>query len=105
MEVIFNTDKHIDGKERVGSYFTKQIKQDLSRFEEKLTRVEVHLSDVNSTKGGEKDIKCVLELRPKGLKPVVVSNIADTVEKAITGATKKADSSLTSLLGKLEDVK
>ncbi|HLW39953.1 MAG TPA: HPF/RaiA family ribosome-associated protein [Brumimicrobium sp.] len=103
MEVIFNTDNQIDGKERVGSYFSKQIREELSRFEEKVTRIEVHLSDVNSTKkGGENDIKCVLEARPKGFKPVAVTSFGDNVERAISGAIKKVESSLSSLFGKVQ---
>ncbi|RYM32167.1 HPF/RaiA family ribosome-associated protein [Brumimicrobium glaciale] len=102
MEVLFNTDNNIEGKERIEAYFTKKIKEDLSRFDDKVTRVEVHLSDENGDKGGANDKKCVLEVRPQGLKPVAVSSQDDTIEQAISGATKKMISSLSSLLGKLQ---
>ncbi|MBW7867715.1 MAG: HPF/RaiA family ribosome-associated protein [Brumimicrobium sp.] len=103
MEVFFNTDKNIDGKERIEAYFTERIKEDLARFEDRLTRVEVHISDENGSKTGGNDKKCVLEARPQGLKPVAVTATEDTVEKAISSATKKMMSSLTSLIGKLQD--
>ncbi|WP_107037929.1 HPF/RaiA family ribosome-associated protein [Brumimicrobium mesophilum] len=103
MDVIFNTDNNIEGKERIEAYFTKKIKEDLNRFEDKVTRVEVHLSDENGDKGGNNDKKCVLEVRPQGLKPVAVSSQDDTIEKSISGATKKMVSSLTTLLGKLQN--
>lgn len=103
MEVFFNTDNNIEGKERIEAYFTNKIKEDLSRFDDKVTRVEVHLSDENGDKGGANDKKCVLEVRPQGLKPVAVSSQDDTIEQAISGATKKMISSLTSLLGKLQN--
>lgn len=103
MEVLFNTDNNIEGKERIEAYFTKKIKEDLNRFEDKVTRVEVHLSDENGDKGGANDKKCVLEVRPQGLKPVAVSCQDDTIEQAISGATKKMMSSLNSLLGKLQN--
>jgi len=103
MDVIFNTDNNIEGKERIEAYFTKKIKEDLNRFEDKVTRVEVHLSDENGDKGGNHDKKCVLEVRPQGLKPVAVTNQDDTIEKAISGATKKMTSSLNTLIGKLQN--
>lgn len=102
MEVLFNTDNNIEGKERIESYFTAKIKEDLNRFEDKVTRVEVHLSDENADKGGINDKKCVMEVRPQGLKPVAVTSQDDTIEQAISGATKKMISSLNSLLGKLQ---
>src|SRR5690554_2222161 len=102
MEIFFNTDKNVEGKERIEAYFTNQIKSDLIRFEDKVTRVEVHLSDENAAKSGAKDKKCVIEARPHGLKPVAVSSYEDSIEKAISSATKKLESSLTSLLGKLQ---
>lgn len=102
MEIQFNTDKNIEGKERIENYFTKKLNEDLKRFEDRLTRIEVHLSDENGDKSGERDKKCVLEARPEGLKPVVVSSYDDTVEKAISGAAQKLKSSLTKLIGKLQ---
>lgn len=103
MEVIFNTDKHIDGKERVEAYFTKQIKEDLARFEDRVTRVSVHITDENGTKSGVNDKKCVMEVRPKGLKPIAVSSLGDTPEQAIGAATKKMISSLNTMVGKLQN--
>jgi ribosome-associated translation inhibitor RaiA len=103
MDIIFNTDKNIEGKERIEAYFTKQIKEDLARFEDKVTRVEVHLSDENAAKSGTHDKRCLLEVRPQGLRPVAVTSYEDTIEKALSSATKKMESNLTSLLGKLQN--
>ncbi|RFC53154.1 HPF/RaiA family ribosome-associated protein [Brumimicrobium aurantiacum] len=102
MEVLFNTDNNIEGKERIEAYFSNKIKEDLTRFEDKVTRVEVHLSDENGDKGGNKDKKCVLEVRPQGLKPVAVTSHDESIEKAISSATKKMTSSLNTLIGKLQ---
>lgn len=102
MEVIFNTDKNIEGKERIEKYFKEQIKESLDRFSDRVTRIEVHLSDENAAKGGENDKKCVLEARPEGLKPVAVTAFDSTIEKAISGATQKMKSALTKLIGKLQ---
>lgn len=102
MEVFINTDKNIDNQERTESYFANQIKEGLARFEDRVTRVEVHLSDENGTRKGPNDKKCVFEVRPEGLKPIAVVHHDNSIEKAIRGATKKAISSLNSLMGKLQ---
>ncbi|HTO37830.1 MAG TPA: HPF/RaiA family ribosome-associated protein [Brumimicrobium sp.] len=104
MDIIFNTDKHIDGKERVEAYFTTEIKKELARFEDRVTRVEVHVSDENGSKSGVNDKKCTMEVRPKGLKPVAVSAIGDSTEQAINAATKKMYSSLNTVYGKLQNI-
>lgn len=103
MDIIFNTDKNIEGKERIEEYFKNQIKEDLNRFSDRLTRLEVHLSDENGAKSGERDKKCVLEARPEGLKPLAVTAFDSSVEKAITAATEKMKSSMNKLIGKLQD--
>jgi ribosome-associated translation inhibitor RaiA len=103
MEVIFNTDKNIEGKERIEKYFKEQLKEDLDRFSDRVTRLEVHLSDENGDKSGENDKKCVIEARPEGLKPLAVTAYDSTVEKAISSASKKIKSSLSKLLGKLQN--
>lgn len=102
MEVFINTDKNIEAEERTESYFANQIKEDLARFEDHITRVEVYLSDENGTRKGPGDKKCVLEIRPEGQKPIAVTHHDDTIEKAVKGATKKAVSSLNSNMGKLQ---
>jgi ribosome-associated translation inhibitor RaiA len=102
MEVIFNTDKNIEGKERIESYFKNQLSEDLDRFSDRLTRIEVHVSDENASKSGEADKKCVIEARPVGLKPLAVTAFEDTIEKAIGSASQKMKNSLTKLIGKLQ---
>jgi hypothetical protein len=62
----------------------------LDRFAEQLTRVEVHLGDVNATKGGAADKRCMIEARPNGHQPVAVTHQAATIPLAIDGAIEKA---------------
>ncbi|MFA5575173.1 MAG: HPF/RaiA family ribosome-associated protein [Brumimicrobium sp.] len=105
MEVFFNTDKNIEGKERVETYFTTEIKKDLKRFEDSVTRVEVHLSDENGIKGGANDKKCTIEVRPKGFGPIAATSTEDKIEKAISSATKKIISKLETKIGKKQSVR
>ena len=79
------------------------VESGLARFGDQITRVEVHLSDVNGLKHGVDDKRCLLEARLAGLQPLAVSDQADTLHSAITGATRKLVRSLDSTLGRLND--
>lgn len=102
MKIQVNTDRHISGNQEKSALIIESIANSLDRFSEKITRIEVHLSDENSKKKGQNDIKCLLEARLKGLEPVAVSKQADTVDKAVDGAIDKMTSLLDSKLGKLK---
>jgi ribosome-associated translation inhibitor RaiA len=65
------------------------IRGGLSRFEDQLTRIEVHLADVNASKGGAADKRCMIEARPTHHQPVAVTHQADTIPLAIDGAIEK----------------
>jgi ribosome-associated translation inhibitor RaiA len=62
----------------------------LDRFASHLTRVEVHLGDVNAGKGGPADKRCMIEARPTHHQPVAVTHQAETIPLAIDGALEKA---------------
>ena len=103
MEIIFNTDKNIEGKQRLENYFKSQLNEDLRRFSERITRLEVHLSDENADKKGERDKKCVLEARLEGMKPIAVSAYDESIEKCVSAASQKMKSSLSKVIEKLQD--
>ena len=75
----------------------------LGRFADKVTRVEIHLSDVNSQKGGENDKRCLMEARVTNRQPVAVTEQAATRDQAVDGAAQKLKRSLDSTLGKLSE--
>ncbi len=102
MTIQINTDKNIEGNERFTSYFTSLIEEELGRHD-KLTRVEVHLSDVNGSKEGQADKRCVIEGRLEGKQPIAVTNMADTHEQAVDGAIDKLKASLDTILGKMKN--
>jgi ribosome-associated translation inhibitor RaiA len=100
MKIQFNTDKNIEGHDRLETYFTTEIEKELARFDEKVTRIEVHLGDENSTKGGVNDKRCMIEARPAKLQPIAVTAHADTIEKAFFQAVEKIKKSLTTTFEK-----
>lgn len=89
MTVQINTDNNVEGHARLKAYIADEIATALARFEDKVTRLEVHLADENSDKFGINDKRCLIEARPNNMQPVAVTNHAETTEKAFQGALEK----------------
>ena len=66
----------------------------------RITRVELHLSDTNAERGGA-DKRWVVEVRPKGLDPIVTTDQAETVDKVVLSAIHKMVHLLETTFGKL----
>jgi hypothetical protein len=103
MKIQFNTDKTISGEERNQNHFSSVIEESLKRFENHITRIEVHLSDENGKKEALNDTLCLLEARLENRKPIAVSCKGDSEALALTGACAKLKASLTTILGKEHD--
>lgn len=102
MQVQVNTDNHIQGREDLAERVKGLVAEGLERFSDRVTRVEVHLSDENSRKAGEDDKRCLLEARLSGMHPIAVSHQASALQQAIDGALDKLRRALDSALGKLD---
>jgi hypothetical protein len=90
MQVQLNTDRNIDGTQGLAAHVTGIVEASLSHVRDRITRVEVHLSDENSDKKrGDSDIRCVMEARIEGRPPVAATHDAATVDQAATGAAGK----------------
>lgn len=90
MQIQVNTDHNIEGHEALIAQVKGVVESALSRYSAHITRVEVHLSDENSDKkSGVNDMRCVMEARLEGRKPVAVTEHATTVEQAVDGAADK----------------
>jgi len=103
MKIKLNTDVNINGTEALAARVSATVEQALERFEEHITRVEVHLSDENAGKSGQLDQRCMLEARLEGRQPVAVTNNATTLDQAVQGAAQKLAHLLDSTLGRLKD--
>jgi hypothetical protein len=100
MKVQIHTDSHVDGHEAFVRHVTRVVESTLSRFGERVTRVEVHLSDENGPKSGLDDKRCTMEVRVAGLRPTAVSHRATTVHDAVGGAVHKLQSAVESAIGR-----
>lgn len=103
MKIQFNTDKNIQGTEILETHVSEKINQALKHFGDKITRIEVHLSDQNADKGGLDDIQCKIEARVEGIKPVIVVSKSGSKEKALDSAVDKMKSTLVTILGKMRN--
>jgi hypothetical protein len=61
----------------------------LGHLKERLSRIEVHLADVNAAKGGDDDIHCAIEARPEGMKPHTVTHADANVEAALCAVQRR----------------
>lgn len=103
MLIEVNTDNNITGSAELAAEMEATVESALSHFSKQITRVEVHLGDVNSRKGGGDDIRCVMEARIEGRPPAAVTHHAGTVSEAADGAAGKLKAHLESVLGRLSD--
>ena len=101
MQVHVNSN-HIEGSARLQEWVGASVADRLDRYEEFLSRVEVHISDENGGKSGADDKRCQIEARPKGHQPLSVTHKAESLEQAIEGAAEKMRHALEHLVGKLE---
>lgn len=100
MQILVNTDNAIEGHEKLIERVETITRDGLDRFSDRITRVELHLSDVNEENGGV-DKHCVMEVRPKGLQPVVTTDQAETVDQVARSVMHKMVHLLDSTFGKL----
>lgn len=100
MQFQFNSDSSVMGTENVATRIEAMVREKLERFEERLTRVEVHVRDVNASKHGAEDKECMIEARPRGGKPIGVHGKADKVDDAARKAANTLVQRLERLFGK-----
>lgn len=106
MLIQVNTDNHTEGSEELTRRVEAVIHSALGRFGDRLTRVEVHLTDQNSShRSGDQDKRCKMEARLAGLQPITVSAEGSTLEQAFDGAADNLEKLLKRTLRRLDDPK
>lgn len=104
MQIRVITDNHITPSEERNGRIEAALDDALSRFGDRVTRVEVHLSDQNSdAKSGSADKRCTMEARLAGLQPVTVSEASESIEQAYNGAVDKLQKTLDRTIGKRDN--
>lgn len=103
MQIQVNSDKNVEMSAELSAEIEAIVSGSLDRFTERITRVEVHLSDENGARGGQMDKRCKIEARLAGLQPMVTSHDAQTELQAVRGAADDMKRALTSVVDKLAD--
>lgn len=101
MQIQINTSNGIENKDTLERWADAQIRQNLARFVDDVTRVEVHLSDEKHDKAGDGDKCCVMEARLAHHQPLAVTQYAASLDEAFRGASDKLKRMLDSTLGRL----
>ncbi|MDZ4375237.1 MAG: hypothetical protein U1C74_27965 [Phenylobacterium sp.] len=100
MNVQVNTSNNVAGAEAWSNAMEATVRGRLARFESRLTRVEVHVGDESAPPTAGPDKRCSIEARPAGFDPITVSDTADTIDKATSGALAKLTTALDRTFGK-----
>ena len=100
MQVQFNSDSSVMGTENVAERIEAAVREKLARFEERLTRIEIHVRDDNGAKGGADDKACTIEARPRGGRAIGVTEHGSSVDAAARKAASTMAQRLTRLFGK-----
>jgi ribosomal subunit interface protein len=103
MQIQINSDKNIDITSDLKQDYKSKIEKKLMRFENMISRIEVHLSDENSEKSGLDDKKCLIEARMLNRQPIIVTETSDVIEKSFASALNKLRRKLDSIVGKMRD--
>ena len=103
MQVLVRHDDTIRGSDRLTEMTIATIEHVLARFAENITTVEVHFADENGKKSGSDDIRCSLEVRFEGRKPVGVTHHASDLEVALEAAAEKMARLLEHQLGRIRE--
>jgi len=100
MKIQVNSDKTIDVDASLTGFVEGEVSRVLDRFAKSITRVEVHLADVDNKRTGKADKRCLIEVRPAGDKPQSASAVAMTTESAVGAALGKMQRLLTTFFGR-----
>ena len=84
----------VDVPDPLRAYVERNLTDVLKHHAERLTRVDVHLKDLNSKSKNGVDKHCLLEAKPRGLDPVVVEHDAPEFKDAVHHAVQKLERAL-----------
>ncbi|TVQ62893.1 MAG: ribosome-associated translation inhibitor RaiA [Phycisphaerales bacterium] len=94
--------RNMDKTDAINAHIEQELEAAIGRFADRLTRVEVHLSDENAGKSGPDDKRVMFEARPRGMDPLVVEAKDEDMYKAISDAAGKLRRILTTRFEKAD---
>lgn len=100
LKIQIRSDNNINVSDQRATELEDIVKKALRHCSNHITRIEMHLSDVNGGKPGQQDKSCVMEARMERRQPVAVTELADTVGASVSGAAEKLERLVKSTLGR-----
>lgn len=106
MRIQVNTDNHVQASADLIRQTEEVIRKELDRYQDRVTRVEVHISDVNSSaKFSENDKRCLMEVRVNGMQPTTVTADGANVELVVKDSAGKLSRLLRTTFDKMDQTK
>lgn len=104
MQIQIRTDHNIEGHQALVDQVSSVVEDALSRFSDRITSVDVHLSNQNSDRheDGNDSMRCMIEARLEGHQPLAVTDQAATLDQAVDCAADKLTHLIDHTLGRLE---
>ncbi|MBT8484001.1 MAG: ribosomal subunit interface protein [Phycisphaerales bacterium] len=79
----------IRGNDTLTAHVTQAVEAALSRYADRVTRVEVHLHDDKQKRRGPDDKRCTMEARPAGGRPLAVEARSGDISAAASDCAEK----------------
>jgi len=86
MEIQLRTDRHLRGVEELASFVGFEVVTGLGPCAARVASAHVHLTAESGARTGPPELRCLLEVRPRGHAPLAVTHRAPTNDAAIRGA-------------------
>jgi ribosomal subunit interface protein len=95
--------RDLNKSDRLDNHIQDTVQTSFARYQDRLTRIEVHVGDLNGHKAGEDDKRCMMEARAAGRPPVVAEAHTGDIYNAVTDAAHKLERVLERKFAKLAD--
>lgn len=102
MQFQLNSDNHIVSSPGLLEHVQHIVEHELRHVVAHVTRIEAHLNDLNSSKSGDSDKRCMLEARLAGMQPLSVEHRADTIDLAVKNAAAQLARAIKTATGKAD---
>jgi len=94
MQIQFNY-ANTPPSDALENHIRSELDATISHLADRITRIEVHIADVNGRKHGPADKRCRFEARPTNMDPILVESEADSFHDAASDAAGKLRRALT----------
>ena len=103
MDIHFNSDNAVEGTSELATEVRDRIRDRLdTRFGSRLTRIEVHVRDIDGTSNRADGIEAMIEARPANGDPVAVTGNGADPMQAVNAALGPMVSRLDAMFGKAD---